>query len=110
MENLYISLTNTLSKFCRKNLSVVGNLKYNCKHLCCVIQERKEQEQIEEQKKKAYDLEMARLEREAKERERLRKIEEHKEIKKKHAMERIEQLKKTDIGAKVLQNLDEEVQ
>lgn len=52
---------------------------------------------------------MARLEREAKERERLRKIEEHKEIQKKHAMERIEQLKKTDIGAKVLQNLDEEV-
>uniref|UniRef100_A0A8W8IPP5 eIF3a PCI domain-containing protein n=1 Tax=Magallana gigas TaxID=29159 RepID=A0A8W8IPP5_MAGGI len=71
--------------------------------------EREEQEQIEEQKKKAYDLEMARLEREAKERERLRKIEEHKEIKKKHAMERIEQLKKTDIGAKVLQNLDEEL-
>lgn len=70
--------------------------------------EREEQEQIEEQKKKAYDMEMARLEREAKERERLRKIEEHKEIQKKHAMERIEQLKKTDIGAKVLQNLDEE--
>ncbi|XP_065925615.1 eukaryotic translation initiation factor 3 subunit A isoform X3 [Magallana gigas] len=72
-------------------------------------EEREEQEQIEEQKKKAYDYEMARLEREAKERERLRKIEEHKEIKKKHAMERIEQLKKTDIGAKVLQNLDEEL-
>ncbi|XP_048744696.2 eukaryotic translation initiation factor 3 subunit A-like isoform X2 [Ostrea edulis] len=70
--------------------------------------EREEQEQIEEQRKKAYDAEMARLEREAKERERLRKIEEHKEIQKKHAMERIEQLKKTDIGAKVLQNLDEE--
>lgn len=72
-------------------------------------QEREEQEQIEEQRKRAYDAEMARLEREAKERERLRKIEEHKEIQKKHAMERIEQLKKTDIGAKVLQNLDEEV-
>nr|XP_022338776.1 eukaryotic translation initiation factor 3 subunit A-like isoform X2 [Crassostrea virginica] len=70
--------------------------------------EREEQEQIEEQRKRAYDAEMARLEREAKERERLRKIEEHKEIQKKHAMERIEQLKKTDIGAKVLQNLDEE--
>lgn len=32
----------------------------------------------------------------------------HKEIQKKHAIERIKQLKKTDIGAKVLQNLDEE--
>lgn len=70
--------------------------------------EREEMEQAEEQKKKAYEAEMARLDREAKERERQRKIEEHKEIQKKHAMERIEQLKKTDIGAKVLQNLDEE--
>jgi len=66
-------------------------------------------EQAEEQKKKAYDAEMARLDREAKERERQRRIEEHREIQKKHALEKIEQLKKTDIGAKVLQNLDEEV-
>lgn len=66
-------------------------------------------EQQEEQKKKAYDAEMARLEREAKERERQRKVEEHKEMQKKHAQERIEQLRKTELGAKVLQNLDEEV-
>ncbi|KAL5016137.1 hypothetical protein ScPMuIL_005726 [Solemya velum] len=70
--------------------------------------EREEIEQLEEQKKKAYEAEMARLEREAKERERQRKLEEHKEIQKRHAMERLEQLKKTDIGAKMLQNIDED--
>lgn len=70
--------------------------------------EKEEMEQQEEQKKKAYDAEMARLEREAKERERQRKVEEHKEMQKKHAQERIEQLRKTELGAKVLQNLDEE--
>ncbi|XP_052101491.1 eukaryotic translation initiation factor 3 subunit A-like [Mytilus californianus] len=70
--------------------------------------EREEMEQQEEQKKKAYDAEMARLEREAKERERQRKVEEHKEMQKKHAQERIEQLRKTELGAKVLQNLDED--
>ncbi|XP_060068006.1 eukaryotic translation initiation factor 3 subunit A-like isoform X2 [Ylistrum balloti] len=70
--------------------------------------EREELEQAEEIRKKAYDAEMARLDREAKERERQRRVEEHKEIQKKHAMEKIEQLKKTEIGSKVLQNLDEE--
>lgn len=70
------------------------------------MQEREKQAQIEEQKKKVYDLQMGRLKREAKERKRLRKIEEYKE---RHAMERIEQLK-TDFEAKVLQNLDDGVQ
>ncbi|CAG2202678.1 EIF3A [Mytilus edulis] len=70
--------------------------------------EKEEMEQQEEQKKKAYDAEMARLEREAKERERQRKVEEHKEMQKKHAQERIEQLRKTELGAKVLQNMDED--
>ena len=52
---------------------------------------------------------MARLEKEAKERERQRQIAEAKDIQKKHALERIEQLKKSELGARVVQKIDEEV-
>ena len=52
---------------------------------------------------------MARLDREAKEREKQRLEEEHKEIQRRHAKERIEQLRKSEMGAKFLQNIDEEV-
>lgn len=74
------------------------------------MQEREEQEQQEEQRRKAYEAEMARLDREAKEREKQRLEEEHKEIQRRHAKERIEQLRKSEMGAKFLQNIDEEVQ
>lgn len=52
---------------------------------------------------------MARLEREAKEREKQRLEEEHKEIQRRHTKERIEQLRKSEMGAKFLQNIDAEV-
>ena len=52
---------------------------------------------------------MARLEKEARERERQRQLAETKEIQKKHALERIEQLKKSELGARVVQKIDEEV-
>ena len=52
---------------------------------------------------------MARLDREAKERERQRILAEQRDIQKKHALERIEQLKKSELGARVVQNIDEEV-
>lgn len=55
------------------------------------------------------EAEMARLEREAKERERQRILAEQRDIQKKHALERIEQLKKSELGARVVQNIDEEV-
>ena len=71
--------------------------------------EREEYEQQEETRRKAIEAEMARLDREAKERERQRALAEQREIQKKHALERIEQLKKSELGARVVQNIDEEV-
>lgn len=52
---------------------------------------------------------MARLEKEAEERERQRRIDEHNEIKKRAARERLDQLKSTELGAKAFADLKEEV-
>lgn len=52
---------------------------------------------------------MARLEREAQEREDQRRIEERNEIRKKAAKERLEQLRSTALGAKVFKEVDAEV-
>lgn len=70
--------------------------------------EREAYEQLEEQKRKAMKAEMERLEREAKERDRQRMMAEQQDIQRKHALERIEQLKKSELGARVVQNIDEE--
>ena len=60
-------------------------------------------------KRKAYEAEMARLEREAEERNKQRQMEEHEQIKRRHVKERLEELRKTPQGSKILQNIDEEV-
>ena len=74
-----------------------------------MAQEREEYEQAEEIRKKQLEVEMLRLEREAEERERLRRLEEHKSIKLKVAKERIEQLKLTSLGTRALAIYSEEV-
>lgn len=68
------------------------------------LQEREEYEQAEEQRRKAYEAEMARLEREAEERNRQRQQEEHEMIKKKQVQERVKELRKTNMF-----KIDEEV-
>jgi translation initiation factor 3 subunit A len=80
----------------------------SCHYQCCV-QEREEQDQVEEARRRAYEAEMARLEREAEERKKQRQQQEHEEIKRKHVRERLEELKKTPHGSKIFQNIDEEV-
>ncbi|XP_048249669.1 eukaryotic translation initiation factor 3 subunit A-like [Haliotis rufescens] len=70
--------------------------------------EKEEMEQVESQRRKAYEAEMARLEREAEERKKQRQLMEHQEIKRKHVKERIEQLRKTDLGARIFKDIDEE--
>lgn len=72
-------------------------------------QEREEYEQIEEQRRKAYEAEMARLEREADERFKQRQQAEHEQIKRRHVKERLDELRKTPHGSKILQNIDEGV-
>ena len=52
---------------------------------------------------------MARLEREAEERNKQRQQEEHEQIKRRHVKERLDELRKTPQGSKILQNIDEEV-
>lgn len=90
-----------------KRRQIIENRKEQLEHLNDQ-REREEQELQKEQRRKAYEAEMARLEREAKEREKQRLEEEHKEIQRRHAKERIEQLRKSEMGAKFLQNIDEE--
>jgi len=70
--------------------------------------EREEYEQVEESRRKAYEAEMARLEREAEERSKQRQQEEHEQIKRRHVKERLDELRKTPQGSKILQNIDEE--
>ncbi|XP_046545419.1 eukaryotic translation initiation factor 3 subunit A-like [Haliotis rubra] len=70
--------------------------------------EKEEMEQVESQRRKASEAEMARLEREAEERKKQRQLMEHQEIKRKHVKERIEQLRKTDLGARIFKDIDEE--
>jgi len=74
-----------------------------------VVQELKEQELMEEQRRRQMEEENYRLEREAEERERQRRLEEHRDIQKKVAKERIEQLKSTTLGARALATYSEEV-
>ena len=64
---------------------------------------------MEEAKRKQIEAEMARLEREAEEREKQRRMEEHREIQRKAARERLEQLKSTALGARAFEGIDEEV-
>lgn len=64
---------------------------------------------MEVARRRAYEAEMARLEREAEERMKQRQEQEHMEIKRKHVRERLEELKKTPQGSKIFQNIDEEV-
>jgi len=73
------------------------------------VQELKEQELMEEQRRRQMEEENYRLEREAEERERQRRLEEHRDIQKKVAKERIEQLKSTTLGARALATYSEEV-
>ena len=82
---------------------------YSRAHVLFLLQEREEYEQLEEIRLKARKAENERLEREAKERERQRMVAEQQDIQRKHALERIEQLKKSELGARVVQNIDEEV-
>jgi len=72
-------------------------------------QELKEQELMDEQRRRQMEEENYRLEREAEERERQRRLEEHRDIQKKVAKERIEQLKSTTLGARALATYSEEV-
>jgi len=74
-----------------------------------LCQELKEQELMDEQRRRQMEEENYRLEREAEERERQRRLEEHRDIQKKVAKERIEQLKSTTLGARALATYSEEV-
>ena len=74
-----------------------------------LLQELKEQEMMDEQRRRQMEEENYRLEREAEERERQRRLEEHRDIQKKVAKERIEQLKSTTLGARALATYSEEV-
>jgi len=69
----------------------------------------KEQELIEEQRRKLLEEEKYRLEIEAEERDRLRRAEEHRDIQRKVARERIDQLKRTTLGDRALSQYTEEV-
>jgi len=60
-------------------------------------------------KRKQVEAEVARLEREAEERDRQRRAEEHKDIQRKVTKERLEQIKSTTVGAKAFADLSEEV-
>lgn len=113
-ENLRQQMINTYRQTAKKEhmkilkrRQIIEDRKEQLEHLNDQ-REREEQEQQEEQRRKAYEAEMARLDREAKEREKQRLEEEHKEIQRRHAKERIEQLRKSEMGAKFLQNIDEE--
>jgi len=70
--------------------------------------EKEESDLVEDTRKKAYEAEMARLDREAEERSKQRQQEEHEQIKRRHVKERLEELKKTPQGSKILQNINEE--
>ena len=61
--------------------------------------EREEQEAVEEQRRKAYEIEQDRLNKEAEERDRQRQERERAEIQKQLNRERLEKLKTTVIGS-----------
>ena len=64
--------------------------------------EREEQEAVEEQRRKAYEIEQDRLNKEAEERDRQRQERERAEIQKQLNRERLEKLKTTVIGSKIV--------
>ena len=74
-----------------------------------VARERKEQQQRQAAVKKLREEEDERLRKEARERENQRILQEHESIKRKHVRERLEQIRKTELGAKALKDLDIEV-
>ena len=76
---------------------------------CLLLQEQKEIEQAEEIRRRQFEAEMERLEKEAAERETQRRIEERNEIKKKAAKEKLEQIKSTELGAKAFADIKEDV-
>uniref|UniRef100_UPI003590290B eukaryotic translation initiation factor 3 subunit A isoform X2 n=1 Tax=Myxine glutinosa TaxID=7769 RepID=UPI003590290B len=71
-----------------------------------VARERKEQQQRQAAMKKLREEEDERLRKEARERENQRILQEHESIKRKHVRERLEQIRKTELGAKALKDLD----
>uniref|UniRef100_A0A8C4PWC5 Eukaryotic translation initiation factor 3 subunit A n=1 Tax=Eptatretus burgeri TaxID=7764 RepID=A0A8C4PWC5_EPTBU len=71
-----------------------------------VARERKEQQQRQAAVKKLREEEDERLRKEARERENQRILQEHESIKRKHVRERLEQIRKTELGAKALKDLD----
>ncbi|ESO12017.1 hypothetical protein HELRODRAFT_63527 [Helobdella robusta] len=73
-----------------------------------VQREKEEQEMAEEQRRRQYEAEMARLTREADEREKQRRLDEHRDIQKKFVRERLEQIKSTSLGAKAFADLSED--
>ena len=64
---------------------------------------------MEEQRRKQYEDEMRRLEREAEERDRQKRLQEHEEVQKKVARERLDQLRSTELGEKAFTGITEEV-
>ena len=64
---------------------------------------------LEEQRRRQYEAEMARLEKEAAEREQTRRKQEHMEVQRKVAKERLEQLKATELGEKAFEGITEDV-
>merc|ERR1719193_2948643 len=70
--------------------------------------EREEQEAVDEQRRKVYEAEQARLTQEAKERDRQRQERERAEIQKQLNRERLEKLKTTVIGSKIVKEIMED--
>ena len=64
---------------------------------------------MKEQQRAQYEAEMARLEREAEERERQRRLDEERDIQRKATKEKLEQIRQTPLGAKIFADMDEEV-
>ena len=75
----------------------------------CPPQEQEEMAILEEQRRRQYEAEMARLEKEAAEREQTRRKQEHMEVQRKVAKERLEQLKATELGEKAFEGITEDV-
>lgn len=72
-----------------------------------MLQEEEERKQIEERQQKLREAEEERIVREAEERAKQRSQREQDEMKKKVVLEKIELLRKTDIGARIFEGLEE---
>ncbi|CAM1317879.1 EIF3A (predicted), partial [Pycnogonum litorale] len=73
-----------------------------------IQREEEERHQQEITRRNQQMAETERLKREAEERDRQRRLLEIKEVQKKQVKDRIEQLKKSDLGARIFQDIDEE--